>query len=96
MFQQIPQTITTTQLQRNPKILEKLNNENQIRVIIRESEQVGAYVPINLHNKLVRKVNRLERELEIRDLEIAQAEVGYAKNSSKGLDSLDDADDLLE
>lgn len=90
MYQSLPQTITVTELQRNPKIIDRLNRQQQEAIIIKGSKQVGVYTPIQVHQEFLRKlkeaanqtaaVSQKENDMELKkDLELIKSLAGGIK-----------------
>ena len=63
MFQQAPQTITVTDLQRNPKIIDYINKKNKEVFILKGSKQIGVYTPLPRYTSQIERLEDLEEEL---------------------------------
>jgi len=68
MLQQLPQTITVTDLQRNPKILDNINAKGQVTIIIKGSQQVGVYTPIAVYNQIQAELERSRSQTQAEQL----------------------------
>ncbi|MBD3279984.1 hypothetical protein GF389_00485 [Candidatus Dojkabacteria bacterium] len=66
MLQQAPQTITTTQLQRDPKIIDRINKNKQEALILRDSQQLGVYIPIQTYRKQIEEYKKLVEKIKDR------------------------------
>lgn len=68
MLQRIPKAITTTQLQRNPKVIDELVKKGIQGVIIKESRQIGIFTPIDVYNDFLTEIENLKKHRKAKDL----------------------------
>lgn len=87
----IPKTYTTTQLQRQAGIYDDLSQENEGVMILRESQPIGVFTPVDVYNSMVDRIKELEEEIAVREVLEADAE---AKRI--GYENLQDADEFFD